>query len=476
MSTIKTAPLAFTMLVFSCGMVPCAIAQSSVTFGPISVPGTSVVFDPDGVLSAASLAGLQGGDGNHSPTPAVQAMSFSPATGQVFTFSASGKVSFNYNIASDTVGPDGTPGNDDIASLGSISGWSAPVGFPLVGVFTNGAPAGPAPPDYDYSGGVNQATFSPQLNQVFFIGDGMTGTGSGSVQTFNVPATATQLWLGFPDMHLSGQQPFAYGDNSGSLAVSGTLNPGELGPPSLSVAISASAFGAFSDAAPGTWIEIYGANLAFFTRGWAGTDFDGSNAPTSLNNTKVTIGKEDAFVDYISPGQVNALIPSTLATGPQALTVTSQSGTSTPYTLNINPVEPGYLAPSNFKIGGVQYVVAQFADGTYVLPTGAISGINSRPAKSGDTVVIYGVGFGPVSPNTPAGQIVQGANSLASSFQISIGGIAVTPAYAGLAPGYTGLYQFNITIPTGLSSGTEPLTFKVDGHAGVQTLNLAVTD
>jgi uncharacterized protein (TIGR03437 family) len=143
--------------------------------------------------------------------------------------------------------------------------------------------------------------------------------------------------------------------------------------------------------------------------------------------------------------------------------------------LNINPVEPGYLAPADFKIGGVQYVVAQFADGTYVLPTGAIPGISSRPAKSGDEVVLYGVGFCTVSPNIPAGQVVQEANIPPSSFQISIGGVAVTPVYAGLASGYTGLYQFNIMIPPGLSSGTEPLTFTVDGHDGTQTLNLAIT-
>ena len=219
--------------------------------------------------------------------------------------------------------------------------------------------------------------------------------------------------------------------------------------------------------APGTWIEIYGANLAFFTRGWAGTDFDGSNAPTSLNEHEGHDRRGGAFVDYISPGQVNALIPSTVATGPQALTVTSQSGTSTPYTLKINPVEPGYLAPSNFKIGGVQYVVAQFADGTYVLPTGAISGINSRPAKSGDTVVIYGVGFGPVSPNTPAGQIVQRCEQ--PSVELSNLHRRHSRHARLRRPGA----RLHGTIPVQYHHSYGPfervpnhLLFKVDGHAG----------
>ncbi len=65
-------------------------------------------------------------------------------------------------------------------------------------------------------------------------------------------------------------------------------------------AVSASAFGGFSSIAPGTWIEIYGSNLAPDTRGWAASDFTGANAPTSLDGTKVTIGGQPAFIDYVN--------------------------------------------------------------------------------------------------------------------------------------------------------------------------------
>src|SRR5271165_6630337 len=54
--------------------------------------------------------------------------------------------------------------------------------------------------------------------------------------------------------------------------------------------VSASAFGAFSDIAPGTWIEIYGANLAPGTRGWASSDFNNGVGPTSLDGVTVSIG------------------------------------------------------------------------------------------------------------------------------------------------------------------------------------------
>jgi uncharacterized protein (TIGR03437 family) len=66
----------------------------------------------------------------------------------------------------------------------------------------------------------------------------------------------------------------------------------KISPPTISPSgvISASAFGAFSSIAPGDLIEIYGSNLAADSRTWAGTDFTGINAATSLDGTSVTVG------------------------------------------------------------------------------------------------------------------------------------------------------------------------------------------
>jgi uncharacterized protein (TIGR03437 family) len=48
--------------------------------------------------------------------------------------------------------------------------------------------------------------------------------------------------------------------------------------------------------------------------------------------------------------------------------------------------------------------------------------------------------------------------------------------YSGLAPGFTGLYQFNIVVPATIASGAVPLTFTAGGGAGMQTLYLAVSN
>lgn len=247
-------------------------------------------------------------------------------------------------------------------------------------------------------------------------------------------------------------------------------------PPLISAGgvVSASAFGGFTSVTPGSWIEIYGSNLAGDTRGWAGGDFNGVNAPTALDETSVSIGGQQAFIDYISPGQVNAQVPSDVATGLQQIIVTTAKGTSSPFNITVNALEPGLLAPASFNLSGIQYAVATFADGSYVLPAGAISGVSSSPAKPGDTVTFYGVGFGPVMPNIPAGQIVEQINTLTNSIGISFGGTSATISYAGLAPQLVGLYQFNVAVPNVATSDAVPLTYTLNGAAGTQTLYIAV--
>jgi uncharacterized protein (TIGR03437 family) len=106
--------------------------------------------------------------------------------------------------------------------------------------------------------------------------------------------------------------------------------------------------------------------------------------------------------------------------------------------------------------------------------SGAISGVTSSPAKPGETIVIYGVGFGPVIPDIPAGEIVTENNQLSASFHISIGKAAAKLEYFGLAPGEVGVYQFDVVIPTSANSDLVPLAFNLGGVASTQTLFTAV--
>ncbi len=253
--------------------------------------------------------------------------------------------------------------------------------------------------------------------------------------------------------------------------------PPVVSPPSIKAGgiVSASAFGAFTTIAPGSWIEIYGSNLASDSRQWAGSDFNGVNAPTSLDGTKVTISGQAAFIDYISPIQVNAQVPSNAGTGSQPVVVMTGAGASSAFTITVNAEQPGLLASSLFDIGGKQYAAALFSDGvTYVLPPGAIAGVASRRAQPGDTITLYGIGFGPVTPNISAGQIVQQNEALALPFHVFVGQTEATVSYAGLAPNAVGLYQFNVVVPNVTASDSVLLTFTLAGASATQTLYIAV--
>jgi uncharacterized protein (TIGR03437 family) len=255
--------------------------------------------------------------------------------------------------------------------------------------------------------------------------------------------------------------------------VSGTMTTIPVIRTALGV-ISAGAYGAFPSIAPATWMEIYGTNLANVrTQTWAGTDFKGNLAPTALGGTTVTVAGIPAYIDFVSPEQVNAQVPSGVPSGPQPVVVTTAGGTSVAYTIQVNPVQPGLLAPASFTINSSQYVVALLSNTlTYVLPV-PVTGVTTARVKPGQSITLYGVGFGPVTPNTPAGQIVSG-NSALTSFQVFFGGVAANVTYAGLAPGYVGLYQFNVVVPNVAASDTVPLTFMLNGAVGSQTLVIPV--
>ncbi len=246
--------------------------------------------------------------------------------------------------------------------------------------------------------------------------------------------------------------------------------------PVIQNVISAGSFGGFSSISPGDWIEIYGYNLATTVAHiWGGSDFNGNNAPTALVGTTVTVGGQPAFIDYASPTQVNVQVPSNVTTGKQPIVVTTLGGISTAYTIQVNAIQPGLLAPPVFKVNGTQYIVALFPDGvTYVLPPGVTTAVPTRRAKPGDTILLYGVGFGPVTPNIPAGQIVQQSNSLASAFQVSFGGVPAQVTYYGLAPTYVGLYQFNVVVPNVAAGDSVPVTFTVGTTGGTQTMVIAI--
>jgi uncharacterized protein (TIGR03437 family) len=77
-------------------------------------------------------------------------------------------------------------------------------------------------------------------------------------------------------------------------------------------------------------------------------------------------------------------------------------------------------------------------------------------------------------PNIPAGQIVQQTNALQTALQVSFAGAPATMSYAGLAPGYVGLYQFNVVVPNVAASDSVPVVFTLGGTVVPQNLVIAI--
>jgi hypothetical protein len=149
---------------------------------------------------------------------------FVPASGvSSFAFDATGHIDF-FNGLGVGWGPDGgEPNGSTLGNVEGISGYRGPQGS-LVGLFLNDDnPLGATPPatiDFSSAGiGASFASLSPALGQVFFIGDGKTGTGTGSLQQFYTPVSATKLFIGIADGWGFNGAPGFYEDNDGSYFV-----------------------------------------------------------------------------------------------------------------------------------------------------------------------------------------------------------------------------------------------------------------
>jgi uncharacterized protein (TIGR03437 family) len=239
--------------------------------------------------------------------------------------------------------------------------------------------------------------------------------------------------------------------------------------------VTASAFGSYvGAAAPGSYVEIYGQYLAGTTRGWASSDFTGNQAPTSLDGVSVTLNGIPAYVNYVSPTQVNIQVPDNIPVGTASLVVSFEGVTGTAGSLLINTQEPGLLAPATFKVGTRQYVAAVHATTNAFVSSGNIPNIPAAPAVPGETLIFYGTGFGPISNGSVAGLIASGQSTLANPFTMTIGGAPATVNYDGLAPGLVGVYQFNAVVPAGISSGDVAVSALLNGFFPLQSLYLSI--
>jgi uncharacterized protein (TIGR03437 family) len=298
-----------------------------------------------------------------------------------------------------------------------------------------------------------------------FITHTSAGTRNGTKggATFQFDWTPPAANAGPVTFFVAGNAANGNGANTGDLIYSSSvqLSPAIPAAPSVSAGnIVSAATSAADPMAPNSWVTIFGSNLSVTTRGWADSDFVNGEIPFSLDGVSVLLNQFGAprlaYVGYVSPTQVNFLIPSDLTVTATTVQVRNPAGTNTavPITIQAN-------APQLFTL-----------DGKNVAGTHANGGLlgKTSPAVPGETIVVYGTGLGPTSPALIPGQVPTESASLATLPQVTIGGASATVAFAGVVPGTAGVYQINVQVPAGAANGDLPLIVQVGTAPSASTL------
>jgi len=300
----------------------------------------------------------------------------------------------------------------------------------------------------DSSGNVYIAdTFNCRIRKLTPAGIITTIAGNGALFFSGDGGPATQAALHFPHGVAV--------DSTGNVYIADTVNAvvrelqGTLPIVSTNGVVNAASFA--TRISPGALATVFGSNFALTNAG-AQTPL-----PTSVQGVSVNVNGQLAPVLYVTSTQVNFQVPWETALGPATVTVAVNGGASNAVTVNVLGAAPGLFSSSSGQ------AIVQNSDYTLNGP--------SNPAKAGSTIMAYLSGSGTVSPAVADGAAAP-SNTLVylnSASSATIGSSTAQVSFAGLAPGFVGLVQMNIVVPSDLPTGNYPLTVTI----GSETSNPA---
>jgi uncharacterized protein (TIGR03437 family) len=184
--------------------------------------------------------------------------------------------------------------------------------------------------------------------------------------------------------------------------------------------------------------------------------------PHQVGATTVLLGSQTLPLLYVSDGLISAVIPYDVpVNASQQLLVTRGNAVSVPVSIGMFDAAPVVLATSGTGVGQ-GHVYKYDAHGNAILANA------SNPATAGDAVVIYAIGLGSVAPAVKAGDASPSSppSTIPGTVTVQIAGVPAKVAFAGLTPTAVGLYQVNVTIPSGIAPGAQvPVTISVGAKA-----------
>jgi uncharacterized protein (TIGR03437 family) len=208
-----------------------------------------------------------------------------------------------------------------------------------------------------------------------------------------------------------------------------------------------------ADIARGSWFDVFGAGMGPATI----AIYSGSPPyPTELSGTRVSFTPAgggtavDARLWFTRADQLAGLLPSTTAAGDYDVQVTYGGRTSAPRRVKVVERNFGFATQAQNGAGPAQATYGGYDLNRFT--TGRLEPFSTRPAKASDTMVLWGTGLG-ADPNSDLDGKSSTDQTAAGQVRVLVGGIEVTPAYAGRSYGSPGLDQINFTVPPNVATG-----------------------
>jgi uncharacterized protein (TIGR03437 family) len=214
--------------------------------------------------------------------------------------------------------------------------------------------------------------------------------------------------------------------------------------------------------APNEFVSLFGSDLASSALGAPSLPL-----PTTLNNVQVSVNGTLAPLSFVSPGQINLILPNEI--DPSNVFYATFQVTNNNSPSNSVTVYTNFSAPGVFSLQGTGYGpgAIEHANGTVVT--------SASPAQVGETVVAFVNGLGATSPAAIDGQAASSStlSTVNDDVAVFVDGVEANVTFAGLTPGFAGLYQINAQIPSGVSNGSVYFDVSTDeAYASLAQINV----
>jgi len=335
-------------------------------------------------------------------------------------------------------------------SLGSNfstpAGWASPIEVQVVD--DCGAPATAATVVASFSNGDPPLPLASLRNGTY-VATWRPGTASGQVV---VTVRAIQPPLAQAEVQARG--------SVGANATAPALYSGGI--------VNGASFAAGGAVAPGSIVAVFGRNLA------SGLNYAVQKPlETTLGGATLNIGGRDAPLFFSSDGQINAQVPFELVPNTRhSAVVKTRRDAAGPET---------YAVPESLTVAAAQpgiFTVNQQGTGQGVIMDVKNQLVDAgNPVTAGDVVVIYCTGMGATQPTVVSGQAAPSAEPLAhvaGPVTATVGGKPAVVQFAGLTPGFIGLYQVNVQIPEGVTAGSAVPLVVTSGGVPSNTVTLGI--